>query len=273
MRARARSSPSRSRTCSRRSSPSTRSAWPSATTTRTRPASRREASFSLGYLSLPLRALAERLFWATCARVRAVRDRLGEEWEELDELDRIMSDVYFCNFSLFQSLPDTWAIDQVFPIMPIHRLGERPKRKAVLADVTCDSDGQIDEFIGDTETTPVLDVHELREGEDYLIGAFLVGAYQETLGDLHNLFGDAHAVHIRLEDGEWGVEEVVKGDTASEVLGYVQYDAKRFVQKLARDCERAVRAGRLTVQETRVLQRYYDRGLRGYTYLEPRGEA
>ncbi len=226
--------------------------------------------FTLGYLSLEMRALAERLFWATCARVRAVRQTLDEDWEELDELDQILSDVYFCNFSLFQSLPDSWAIDQVFPIMPIHRLDERPTRKAVLADVTCDSDGQIDFFIDEGGTKRVLDVHRLAPGEEYYIGTFLVGAYQETLGDLHNLFGDTHAVHISVEDGQWGIDEVVTGDTAREVLGYVQYDADGFARQLRRECERAVREGRLTAHETRTLVQYYESGLSGYTYLEPR---
>ena len=229
--------------------------------------------FTLGYLSLEMRALSERLFWATCARVRAVRQTLDEEWEELDELDSVLSDVYFCNFSLFQSLPDMWAIDQVFPIMPIHRLDEQPERKAVLADVTCDSDGQVDTFIDEGKTKKVLEVHTLRPGEEYYIGAFIVGAYQETLGDLHNLFGDTHAVHIRVEDGQWGIDEVVKGDTAREVLGYVQYDADGFARQLTRECERAVREGRLTAHETRTLVQYYESGLSGYTYLEPREDT
>jgi arginine decarboxylase len=227
--------------------------------------------FSLGYLSLPMRALAERLFWSTCARIRAVRDRVADTSEELLELDEVLSDVYFGNFSLFQSLPDSWAIDQLFPIMPIHRLDERPKRKAIFADVTCDSDGKIDNFIGEGETHHTIDVHPLDE-HDYYIGVFLVGAYQETLGDLHNLFGDAHAVHIRVEDGSWSIEEIVKGDTSKEVLGYVQYDTSGFLKQMAQDCERAVRAGRLSAAETKRLMEFYENGLNSYTYLSADGE-
>ncbi|MCA9293629.1 MAG: biosynthetic arginine decarboxylase [Phycisphaerales bacterium] len=223
--------------------------------------------FRLGYLTLPQRAVAERLFWTTCLGIRDVRDKHAVELEELDELDVILSDVYFCNFSLFQSLPDHWAIDQLFPIMPIHRLEEEPTRRAVLADITCDSDGKIDQFIGDGETPATLQLHPLT-GQDYFLGVFLVGAYQETLGDLHNLFGDAHAVHIRLEDGVPAIEEIVKGDTVGEVLAYVQYDPPRFTTQLARDCERAVRAGVLTVQERQVLIDFYESGLASYTYLE-----
>jgi arginine decarboxylase len=191
--------------------------------------------------------------------------------EELLELDEVLSDVYFGNFSLFQSLPDSWAIDQLFPIMPIHRLDERPKRKAIFADVTCDSDGKIDNFIGEGETHHTIDVHPLDE-HDYYIGVFLVGAYQETLGDLHNLFGDAHAVHIRVEDGSWSIEEIVKGDTSKEVLGYVQYDTSGFLKQMAQDCERAVRAGRLSAAETKRLMEFYENGLNSYTYLSADGE-
>ncbi|MCB9846612.1 MAG: biosynthetic arginine decarboxylase [Phycisphaeraceae bacterium] len=224
--------------------------------------------FSLGYLTLPQRALAERLFWATCFRIREVRDRTGEEIEELASLDLILSDVYFANFSLFQSLPDTWAIDQMFPVMPIHRLQEEPTVQAILADITCDSDGKIDRFIADGKPDRTLRMHAL-DGKPYYLGVFLVGAYQETLGDLHNLFGDVHAVHIRLEDGQWCIEDVVKGDTAGEVLAYVQHDTARLKSMMQRDCERAVRAGRLSVDEARVLTRFYESGLDGYTYLEP----
>jgi arginine decarboxylase len=172
--------------------------------------------------------------------------------------------------SVFQSLPDSWAIDQLFPIMPIHRLGERPTRKAVLADITCDSDGKIDRFVSQRETKRSLEVHELRPGEDYYLAAFLVGAYQETLGDLHNLFGDTHVVHIRLDEAHgWWFEEVVKGDTANRVLEYMQYDTDELYPRFARDCERAMRDGRLSVAEGQALKRFYESELAGYTYLEP----
>jgi arginine decarboxylase len=226
--------------------------------------------FNLGYLSLPMRGLSERLFWATCAKVSESVRKLKSVPEELDDLEVILSDTYFCNFSLFQSLPDHWAIDQLFPIVPIHRLDEKPTRRAVLADITCDSDGKIDRFIDRRDIKKTLDLHALREGEDYYLGVFLVGAYQETLGDLHNLFGDTHAVHIRLdEEGGWWIDEVVRGDSAKEVLGYVQYDVNRLLPDMSQDCERAVREKRLTVEESRILLNFYESGLNGYTYLEP----
>ncbi len=185
--------------------------------------------FNLGYLTLEFRGLAERLFWATCAKVRDICRRLDEVPEELEGLEALLSDTYFCNFSVFQSLPDSWAIDQLFPIMPVHRLTERPTRNAVLADITCDSDGKIDRFVSLRDVQRTLVLHDLVEGQEYYLAAFLVGAYQETLGDLHNLFGDTHVVHIRLHDeGGWWIEEIVKGDTASEVLGYMQYDVERL---------------------------------------------
>ncbi|MEM9082654.1 MAG: biosynthetic arginine decarboxylase [Planctomycetota bacterium] len=229
--------------------------------------------FSLGYLSLELRALTEQLFWATCRRIHTACDAIPDEElpEHLDTLDDLLCDTYFCNFSLFQSLPDAWAIDQLFPVMPIHRLNEYPTRQAVLADVTCDSDGVIDHFIGDPKTHRSLPVHELKENEPYYLGVFLVGAYQETLGDLHNLFGDAHAVHISADPdnpGEWQIEEVVRGDTAQEVLQYVQYEPDRLLSTMRRDCERAVKSRRLTVAESQVLVKFYERSLRAYTYLE-----
>ncbi len=228
--------------------------------------------FNLGLLSLEFRALAERLYWATCARIRDVCRKLGEAPEELEDLEPILSDTYFCNFSVFQSLPDSWAIGQLFPIMPIHRLDERPTRSAVLADITCDSDGKIDRFVSQRDVKRTLELHELRPSEDYYLAAFLVGAYQETLGDLHNLFGDTHVVHIRLHDeGGWWIEEIVKGDTANTVLAYMEYDVAELHPKLSRDCERAVREGRLTVPESQALKRFYEGELNGYAYLEPDG--
>ena len=229
--------------------------------------------FNLGYLSLEFRGLAERLYWATCARIRDLCRRLEAIPEELEGLETILSDVYFCNFSVFQSLPDSWAIGHLFPIMPIHRLNERPTRNAVLADITCDSDGKIDRFVSLKETKRTLETHELKPNEDYYLAAFLVGAYQETLGDLHNLFGDTHVVHIRLlEEGGWWIEETVKGDTALQVLGYMEYDTDELYPRLARDCERAVRENRLSVPESQRLKRFYEAELHGYAYLEPDGD-
>jgi arginine decarboxylase len=226
--------------------------------------------FKLGLLSLEFRGLAERLYWATCTKVRDAARRLDEVPEELEGLEETLSDTYFCNFSLFQSLPDSWAIDQLFPIMPIHRLDEAPTRRGVLADITCDSDGKIDHFVSQRDVKRTLELHPLRDGEDYFLAVFLVGAYQETLGDLHNLFGDTHVVHIRLHDeGGWWIEEIVKGDTANKVLEYMEYDVAELYPALARDCERAVRENRMTVAESQALKRFYEGELDGYAYLEP----
>ena len=228
--------------------------------------------FNLGLLSLEFRALAERLYWATCTKLRDYCRKLERAPEELEDLETTLSDTYFCNFSVFQSLPDSWAIDQLFPVMPIHRLDERPTRTGVLADITCDSDGKIDRFVSLRDVKRALELHELKEGEKYYLAAFLVGAYQETLGDLHNLFGDTHVVHIRLHDqGGWWIEEIVKGDTANKVLEYMEYDVAELPPALARDCERAIRDGRMTIAESQLLKRFYEKELDGYAYLEPAG--
>lgn len=225
--------------------------------------------FNLGLLSLEFRGLAERLYWATCARIRDYCRKLERVPEELEDLPAILSDTYFCNFSVFQSLPDSWAIDQLFPIMPIHRLDERPTRTGVLADITCDSDGKIDHFVSLRDVKRTLELHELRAGEPYYLAAFLVGAYQETLGDLHNLFGDTHVVHVRLlDEGGWWIEEIVKGDTANKVLEYMEYDVAELYPALARDCERAIRDGRMSIAESQQLKRFYERELDGYAYLK-----
>lgn len=225
--------------------------------------------FSLGYLTLGERALAERLYWTICALVQQGAARLEEVPEPLVGIDDLMSETYFCNFSLFQSLPDTWAIDQLFPIMPIHRLETEPDQRAMLADITCDSDGKIDGFIGGQGTPErTLAVHRLNN-DPYYLGVFLVGAYQETLGDLHNLFGDAHAVHIDIEDGQWTIGEIVRGDSIREVLSYVQYQPDALSRQLEKECERAVRGGGMSVRESRILITFYEEGLNGYTYLDP----
>jgi arginine decarboxylase len=225
--------------------------------------------FKLGLLSLDHRGLVERLYWVICARIRDMCRKLEETPEELDGLESVLSDIVFCNMSVFQSLPDSWAIDQLFPIMPIHRLAECPTRRAVLADITCDSDGKIDRFVSHREIKRTLEVHDFKEGDEYYLAAFLVGAYQETLGDLHNLFGDTHVVHIRLEEGGgWWIEEVVLGDTANKVLEYMEYDVQELYPALARDCERAIREGRMTVNESQAIKRFYEGELNGYSYLE-----
>lgn len=223
--------------------------------------------FRLGHCTLEQRGLGERSFYAIAAGVlRRVRG-MDNPPAELADLEAILADTYFCNTSIFQSLPDTWAIGQLFPIMPLHRHRESPNRRGVLADVTCDSDGKIDRFIAPRDTKPVLELHPYKGG-DYLLGAFLVGAYQETLGDLHNLFGDTDAVHIKLgEDGRPVIDEIVPGDTAREVLGYVQYDTNALARAFRRTVETAIRDEKLTLDEAGALRRFYENGLAGYTYL------
>jgi arginine decarboxylase len=224
--------------------------------------------FSLGYLSLEHRAEIERIFWTNCSLLQQAVSRLDEVPEPLQGLDDLMSETYFANFSLFQSLPDSWAIDQLFPIMPIHRLNEEPRHRAVFADITCDSDGKIDQFISDSgEPENTLPVHDIRGNDPYYFGVFLVGAYQETLGDLHNLFGDPHAVHITIEDDDWSITEIVKGDSISEVLSYVQFEPHQLARSLERECERAVKRKDMSVRESRILTQFYESGLTGYTYL------
>jgi arginine decarboxylase len=224
--------------------------------------------FTLGYLTVEMRALAERLFWAVCGKVQKIIRDLDYVPEELNGLETVLSDTYFCNFSIFQSMPDAWAIKQLFPILPIHRLDEPPTRRGVLGDITCDSDGKIDQFIDLRDVRSTLELHPLN-GEPYHLGCFLLGAYQEILGDLHNLFGDTNAVHVSLdEDGRVTLDEVIKGDTVREVLHYVQFSADRMAAQMRKDVERAVRAGQITLRESQQLLRFYENGLEGYTYLE-----
>ncbi len=226
--------------------------------------------FNLGYMTLHMRGMAERLFWGVCAKVRDICRGLDTVPEEFEDLEVILSDTYFCNFSLFQSLPDSWAVDQIFPIMPLQRLNERPTRQGVLADITCDSDGKIDRFVDQRDIRKTLAMHEVAAAEEYHLGAFLVGAYQETLGDLHNLFGDTHVVHISMDEGgDWSIDELIEGDKVRDVLGYVQFDVEKLEQTLRRDCEQAVKNKRLTVRESQSLLRFYKNGLKSYTYLEP----
>ncbi len=259
--------------------------------------------FSLGYMSLPMRAAAEQLFWAIGHKLLEKAAKRGELPDELDDLPDALSDIYFCNFSLFQSMPDSWAIEQLFPIIPIHRLNEKPARRGILSDITCDSDGKIDHFVDKRIDKKALELHELRDApptlpglggpapttgngagggsngaggtvespgpEPYYLGVFLLGAYQEILGDLHNLLGDTHAVHIKLDEaGQWDIEEVIEGDTVEEVLSYVQYDIADMKRAMRMDIEAASRQGRLTLAEGKSLLKFFDDGLEGYTYLE-----
>jgi arginine decarboxylase len=224
--------------------------------------------FSLGYLSLEQRCVAENLYWAIIRKIQRQARELDYFPEELEGIDAMLSDTYFCNFSLFQSMPDSWAIKQLFPVMPIHRLEEQPSRPAVLGDITCDSDGKVDAFIDRRDVKRTLLLHPF-DGDDYYLGTFLLGAYQEILGDLHNLFGDTNAVHVRLGPaGEIILDSVIKGDTVREVLNYVQFSSDQLVAKLRRDVETALRDSRLTYEESGALLHYYEEGLHGYTYLE-----
>jgi arginine decarboxylase len=226
--------------------------------------------FAGGYLPLEQRSMAENLYWSICQRLQKLVQGMDEVPEDLQSLDESLSDTYFCNFSTFQSIPDSWAIKQLFPVMPIHRLHERPTRHAVLGDITCDSDGKIDQFIDRRDVKHTLPLHAF-DGSPYYLGVFLVGAYQEILGDLHNLLGDTHAVHVSLDDnGAVVLDAVIKGDTVREVLDYVQFNSDMLVAKLRSDVETAVRKGRLDYEQSGRLLRFYEDGLRGYTYLEER---
>ncbi len=223
-------------------------------------------AFNLGVLDLKGRSRVEQLFWATCEKILKIVRDLPYVPDELESLERHLSDTYYCNFSLFQSIPDHWAVRQLFPTLPIDRLDQAPSRRAVLADLTCDSDGKIDQFIDLKDVRHFLDVHPLN-GEPYYIGCFLVGAYQEILGDLHNLFGDTDAVHVRLDGDDYRVEHVVEGDSVSEVLSYVQYSKNNLVSRVRQAVEVALREKRLTLAESGRLMRRYEEGLAGYTYL------
>jgi arginine decarboxylase len=230
---------------------------------------RAQQLFASGVLTLRGRAIAEQMYHATVNAIAAIVQKDRDAYEDiLADLDAVQVDRYFCNFSLFQSLPDSWAIDQLFPIMPIHRLNEEPTRRGTLQDITCDSDGKIDRFVGDKEGNPSLELHEWRDGEPYMLGVFLTGAYQEILGDLHNLFGDTNAVHIRLADGGYEITDLVHGDTVTEVLNYVQFRASDLLQTFRR---KVTQVKHLSRTDANAFIADYVAGLEGYTYLE--GEA
>ncbi len=223
-------------------------------------------AFNLGVLDLRARARLEQLFWATCEKILKIVRELPYVPDDLEGLEKQLTDTFYCNFSLFQSLPDHWAVRQLFPTMPIDRLNKAPTRRAVLADLTCDSDGKMDQFIDLKDVKHFLELHPTN-GEPYYVASFLVGAYQEILGDLHNLFGDTDAVHVRLDGDDYRVDHVVEGDSVTEVLTYVQYSKDDLIGKVRRAVEDAVRDKRLSVAESGRFMRRYEEALAGYTYL------
>jgi arginine decarboxylase len=225
--------------------------------------------FNFGYLNLDERARAEQLYWACCQKIADIIAKQDYVPDDLEDLDKIMASIYYANLSVFQSAPDSWAIDQLFPIVPIHRLNEEPSQRAILADLTCDSDGKIDRFIDLKDVKSLLELHQL-DGKPYYLGMFLIGAYQEIMGNLHNLFGDTNVVHIQMTPKGYQIEHLVRGDTIGEVLGYVQYKAEDLVETIRRRTERALNENRLTLEESQILLQNYERSLRGYTYLDDR---
>ena len=224
--------------------------------------------FSHGIVDLKTRAEIESMYWSVCHEINTLSKQMKHVPEELRNIDKLLADKYFCNFSLFQSLPDSWAIDQLFPIMPIQRLTERPTRNATLQDITCDSDGKIANFVKEGHLSHVLPLHALRRNEPYYLGVFLVGAYQEILGDMHNLFGDTNAVHVSVKDGHYHIDQIIDGETVEEVLDYVQYNPKKLVRQLEIWVTKSVKNGKISLEEGKEFLSNYRSGLYGYTYLE-----
>jgi arginine decarboxylase len=224
--------------------------------------------FNLGYLGIAERAKTEQLYWACCNKIQGIARQKEYVSEDLEDLEKVMASIYYINLSVFQSVPDSWAINQLFPIMPINRLDEEPTQRGILADLTCDSDGKIDQFIDLRDVKSVLELHTLKPGEPYYLALFLGGAYQEIMGNLHNLFGDANAVHIQLTPSGYHIEHVVKGDTMKEVLSYVQYDAESLVESIRRQTEAALQQNKITLSESQLLLQNYERSLSQYTYLQ-----
>ena len=221
--------------------------------------------FSHGMVDLKTRAEIEAMYWSVCHEINNIAKSMKHVPDELRNMDKLLADKYFCNFSLFQSLPDSWAIDQLFPVVPIQRLKERPTRKATLQDITCDSDGKIANFVADGKSSHVLPIHALRRNEPYYIGVFLVGAYQEILGDMHNLFGDTNAVHISVKNGSYNIDQIFDGETVEEVLEYVQYKPKKLVRQLEIWVTKSVKEGKISIEEGKEFLSNYRNGLYGYT--------
>ncbi len=224
--------------------------------------------FSHGLIDLRTRAQIEKLYWSVTREIKHIASQMKRVPEELHKVNKLLADKYFCNFSLFQSLPDSWGIGQVFPIMPLQRLGERPDRQATLQDITCDSDGKVGSYIVENTIANSLPVHSLRADEPYYLGVFLVGAYQEILGDMHNLFGDTNAVHISVTKDGYKIDQTIDGETIDDVLDYVDWDGKRMVRMLEAWVARSVKQGRISLEEGKEFLNTYRSGLYGYTYLE-----
>ncbi len=224
--------------------------------------------FRHGIIDLKTRAQIESLYWSITREISELAHHQKHVPDELRTLDKMMADKYFCNFSLFQSLPDSWGIDQLFPIMPISRLDEKPTVSATLQDITCDSDGKISAYVNYNQQTSYLPLHSFHEGEHYYIGVFLVGAYQEILGNMHNLFGDTNAVHVTVDEDGYSIDKTIDGETVADVLEYVQYDPKRLVRRLEAWVSKAVKEGKITNEEGKEFISNYRSGLYGYTYLE-----
>ena len=224
--------------------------------------------FSHGMVDLKTRAEIEAMYWSVCHEINSLAKTMKHVPDELRDMDKLLADKYFCNFSLFQSLPDSWAIDQLFPVVPIQRLNERPTRNATLQDITCDSDGKIANFVADGKSSHVLPIHALKRNEPYYLGVFLVGAYQEILGDMHNLFGDTNAVHISVKNGDYHIDQIFDGETVEEVLEYVQYNPKKLVRQLEIWVTKSVKEGKISIEEGKEFFFFFRSGLYGYTYLE-----
>lgn len=224
--------------------------------------------FSHGIVNLETRAKIERLYWSITREINQMAQALKHVPDEFRQLSKLLADKYFCNFSLFQSLPDSWAIDQIFPVMPIERLDEKPDKVCTIQDITCDSDGKIANFISPRNIQNYLPVHHLRPKEPYYLGVFLVGAYQEILGDMHNLFGDTNAVHVTVNDKGYTVDQIIDGETVAEVLDYVQYSPKKLVRTLETWVSKSVKEGKISLEEGKEFLSNYRSGLYGYTYLE-----
>ncbi|NUM89098.1 MAG: arginine decarboxylase, partial [Bdellovibrionales bacterium] len=224
--------------------------------------------FNLGYLTLKERAAIEGLFWHIITKIQKIVKEMGAAPEEFEAIDKELFDTYYSNFSVFKSCPDHWAVRQLFPVMPIHRLQEEPTRRATFVDLTCDSDGMMDRFIDVKDVKHAIEVHPLESGKEYYIGVFLLGAYQEILGDMHNLFGDTDAVYVSIKDDDYEIEHLVEGDTVAQVLEYVEYHKPALMERMRYTVENAMKNKRMTIQEGRRFLHQYEEGLNGYTYLE-----